>query len=199
MTAATAVVLPDCSDDQAWTRATYRSTRKLLDEALRVRDYDAIFELRTAAEATTSRAAREDMDLSVRVDTEALVRYAERTTVLAILASQRAGERGSHAAFALAIGLIVGAYGDSGLDAHIIDAFGMITHRYSAEFDDKVAVDKLSNALGGLNGLTNKAAVLKNATGQSMSQCVASAAVEIYNQKNRHKIAPWWASNGVTL
>ncbi|HET9893774.1 MAG TPA: hypothetical protein VFQ44_02460 [Streptosporangiaceae bacterium] len=88
-------------DERAWIRSTCRSTRKLLDHALRNRDHDAIYVYRTAAEETAALTVRHHMAPAVQVEAAAMVRYAERITVLAIRAGQEAGEiRRQHAVHA---------------------------------------------------------------------------------------------------
>ncbi|HET9893773.1 MAG TPA: DUF6551 family protein [Streptosporangiaceae bacterium] len=92
------------------------------------------------------------------------------------------------------------AYGDAGLEADIINALGMMANRYGGALVDKAVVAKLSSALGGVNGLTNAAATLRNATGQPAAQCTAAAAVKLINRrpaiKGQAKLPEWWATTG---
>ena len=86
------------------------------------------------------------------------------------------------------------AYGDPGLDAMVIDGFGMLCHRYSGGLDDTVAISTLSQAYGGVNGLLGNAEQLRQKTGSSKAQCVAAAAVTIINRgrAGKKKLQSWF-------
>lgn len=89
--------------------------------------------------------------------------------------------------------IIRDAYGDPGLEAAVIDGIGYLCGRYNGELEETTAVTKLSAAHGGVGGLLNKAAVIRNQTGQAKGQCVAAAAVEIINSgKGGKKLPGWW-------
>jgi len=86
------------------------------------------------------------------------------------------------------------ANGDPGLDAMVIDGFGMLCHRYSGGLDDTVAITTLSQAYGGVNGLLGNAEQLRQKTGSSKAQCVAAAAVTIINRgrAGKKKLQSWF-------
>lgn len=89
--------------------------------------------------------------------------------------------------------LIRDAYGDAGLESVVIDGLGLLCHRYNGEIDDARLVQRLSGAHGGVNGLLNKAEVLRQQTGNPKGHCVAAAAVEIYNgTRGGRKLPSWW-------
>jgi hypothetical protein len=89
--------------------------------------------------------------------------------------------------------VILKAYGDSGLEAAVIDGIGYLLGRYTIEEDRLVA--RLANAHGGVNGLLNKAEILRRQTGNARGQCVAAAAVEIVNRgRGGGKLPDWWKS-----
>lgn len=92
--------------------------------------------------------------------------------------------------------LIRDTYGDSGLQAPVLDGIGLFVQRYEGEVDTKRAVDKWTAANGGVSGLTNRAEMLRKQTGNQKGQCVAAAAVEIYNQgRGGKKLTPWWRAD----
>jgi len=99
--------------------------------------------------------------------------------------------------------IIRDAYGDAGLEAYVIEGIAMLCHRYNGDLDDKTAVSKLATVIGGLNGLLNKADVLKKTTGSPMPQCIAGASVDIYNRKPRPKgpggksLPNWWRTASI--
>lgn len=85
------------------------------------------------------------------------------------------------------------AYGDSGLDQLSLDGIGYLCHRYNGALDEATAVERLSRAHGGVNGLLGKAETMRRATGKPKGQCVAAAAVEIINGgKGGSKLPRWW-------
>lgn len=89
--------------------------------------------------------------------------------------------------------IIDSAYGSAGLDAAVIDGIGLLCGRYNGELKDELAVLKLRNMRGGVNGLMGKAAVIKDRTRQPYNQCVAAAAVEVINSgKGGAKLPSWW-------
>lgn len=90
-------------------------------------------------------------------------------------------QRSGAATLGRTLRIIRDAYGDYGLEAPIIDGIGLLCQRYNGELNDDWAVSKLSNAHGGVAGLTNKANVIRQATGLKVGECHAIAAVEIIN------------------
>lgn len=88
------------------------------------------------------------------------------------------------------------AYGDSGLEAAVIDGIGHLCGRYNGELDDDVAIKKLSNAHGGVSGLLGKAEQIRRQTGAYKSHAVAAAAVDIINAgRGGKKLPSWWAES----
>src|SRR6266511_3200373 len=88
------------------------------------------------------------------------------------------------------------AVGDAGLESIVIDGLALLCHRYNGELDDARLVARLSGAHAGVNGLLNKAEVLRNQTGNPKGHCVAAAAVEIYNGgRGGKKLPSWWKTD----
>lgn len=87
------------------------------------------------------------------------------------------------------------AYGDSGLEASILDGIGLLCQRYNGDLDDIAAADRLGRLAGGANGLLGAAEVLRRKTGAYRNHCVAAAAVDIINRgKGGKKLPSWWKS-----
>ena len=87
------------------------------------------------------------------------------------------------------------AFGDAGFEARVIDGLGHLTQRYNGVLDEDIAVKRLGETRGGVNGLLNKAEVLHKQTGNAKAHCVAAAAVDIINAKRGGKKLPsWWKS-----
>lgn len=84
------------------------------------------------------------------------------------------------------------AYGTPGLVAAVLDGVGLVCGRYNGELQDELAVAKLSKIHGGLNGLLNKAEVIRRQTGQPRNQSVAAAAVDVLNAGRGGSKLPSW-------
>jgi hypothetical protein len=99
------------------------------------------------------------------------------------------------AVLAQTLGIIRDAYGDAGLEAGVIEGLGLMCSRYNGELNDAVAVERLSKARGGVNGLINGAGILREKTGWPRAHCVAASAVNIYNRSRGGggKKLPSWA------
>lgn len=92
------------------------------------------------------------------------------------------------------------AYGDSGMEAAVLDGLGLFVQRYAADMETAEVVRKLSNAHGGAAGLLGKAEVLRRQTGNQKGHCVAAAAVEIVNSgRGGKKLQGWWREDGSRL
>ncbi len=98
-------------------------------------------------------------------------------------------------ALATSLRIIRDAYGDAGLEGPVIEGIGLLCHRYNGDLDEATAVQKLSRAHAGVNGLMNAAEQTRKITGNARAHCVASAAVEIYNRgRGGKKLPSWWRS-----
>lgn len=92
-----------------------------------------------------------------------------------------------------ALRIIRDAYGDSGLEAAIIDGVGHLCQRYNGTLDEEQAISKLRDVRGGLQGLLSRADIVKRQTGVQKPISIAAAAVEIINSgKGGKKIPGWW-------
>ena len=85
------------------------------------------------------------------------------------------------------------AYGDPGMEAKVIEGFGMLCSRYNGVLDEKETVGALSDVHGGVKGLLGMAEQMRQKTGNQKSACVAAAAVNIINHSRKgKKLAGWW-------
>ncbi len=85
------------------------------------------------------------------------------------------------------------AYGERGFDSPVIEGIGLFFHRYGSAADEAVAIDRLSKAAGGLNGLLLPAAKFRQTMGEAMPICIAAQAAVLYNRgQGGKKLVPWW-------
>jgi len=106
---------------------------------------------------------------------------------------RRVYDRHGPAVLAQTLRTIIDAYGDPGLTAPVIDGLGYLFGRYGSALVEADVATRLGSAHGGVNGLTNKAEVLRRQTGNSQGQCVAAAAVELLNRgRGGKKLPDWW-------
>lgn len=88
------------------------------------------------------------------------------------------------------------SFGDSGLEAKLIEGMALVCHRYNGDLSDDVLVAKLARLAGGSGGLMGKAATLRQRTRQPIAQCVAASIVEVANRgKGGKKLPSWWKSD----
>lgn len=113
--------------------------------------------------------------------------------IAAVGTLRRVYTRAGAGVLARTLGLVRDAYGDSGMEAAVIDGIGLLCQRYNGDLDIPVAVERLSKVHGGVNGLLGDAEKLRRATGNQKGHCVAAAAVDIINRgRGGKKLPSWW-------
>lgn len=107
----------------------------------------------------------------------------------------RVFQRDGNDALRSTLRIIRDAYGSAGLESAVIDGVGMVCGRYGGAFDEALAIEALRRSLGGVAGLLNTAAQIRQKTGSAANQCVAAAAVSTINRKLRgaNKLPDWWS------
>lgn len=116
-----------------------------------------------------------------------------QTGISAVGALTKAYRLQNAAGFSMMLRIIRDAYGEAGFRAHVINGLSLFLHRYDGQINEALAVTRLGGAAGGVNGLLGYAHKERNATLLPLAQCVAAAAVLIYNRgAGRQKLAPWW-------
>jgi hypothetical protein len=138
------------------------------------------------------RAEECDIDRIVRAQELRISRDQGGGAIRAVAALRKVYRLGANP-LARSLGIIRDAYGDSGLEAPVIEGVGLLCHRYNGELDVGNAVQRLGNAHGGVNGLMNRAAQMRQQTGNPLAHCVAASAVEIINRgRGGKKLPSWW-------
>lgn len=167
------------------------------DEAemfLKLNDYLAIPVIpKFRAALTAGRQAESDIDRIVRSLGLIVSKDSLPGAIRAVGTLKRVYARSGPGVLSRTLRLVRDAYGDSGMEASVIDGIGLLCQRYNGELDASVALDKLSRVHGGVNGLLGKAETLRRSTGNQKNHCVAAAAVEIINAgKGGKKLGSWW-------
>jgi hypothetical protein len=93
-----------------------------------------------------------------------------------------------------ALGIVRDSWGDAGLEAPVIDGFGLLCHRYNGNLNSNAAIESLRAMHGGVKGLIGSAETLRLRTGNSKNDCIAAAAVAIINRARtgKAKLPTWW-------
>jgi len=145
---------------------------------------------------TAGRLVECDIDRIVRAQNLVVSRDKIEGAIRAVGTLRRIYQRAGARVLRETLVMVRDSYGDPGLEAAVLDGVGLFVQRYEGEIDAKRAVDKWASANGGVNGLTNRAEQLRKQTGGQKGQCVAAAAVEIYNQgRGGKKLTPWWRAD----
>lgn len=160
----------------------------VLNDTLNV---DAFSKFRIGLQAR--RAEECDIDRIVRAQKLSVSKDHIEGGISAVGTLRRVYNRDGSAVLARSLGVIRDAYGDSGLEAAVIDGLGLLCSRYNGDLDTPVAVQRLSGALGGVSGLLNKSENIRRSTGNARAHCVAAAAVDIINAgRGGKKLPSWW-------
>ncbi len=89
--------------------------------------------------------------------------------------------------------IIRDAYGTPGLQADILDGIGYLCGRYNGDLQDEIAVLKLTKLQAGVNGLRQRAEIIRQRTGLTRGHAIAAAAVDVINAgRGGEKLANWF-------
>lgn len=114
-------------------------------------------------------------------------------SVRAVGTLRRVYLRGGPQVLRRSLGIIRDSYGDSGLEALVIDGVALVCERYDGDLTDDRAATALSSGRGGVSSLLGRAETLRLQTGNTKAHCVAAAVVEQVNSGRGGKRLPtWW-------
>lgn len=179
---------------ECWVASGLDATQEA-EEFLRLNDklnIDAFQKFKVAVRA--GRHTESEIDALVRAEGLSISKQKTPGSIRAVGALKKVFTRDGDVCLVRALRIAVAAFGDAGLEAPIIDGLGLLCARYNGELDDSATSKSLAAVLGGVNGLLNSAEMLRQKTGNTKSQCVAAACVDIINRKRRRneKLAAWW-------
>jgi len=180
----------ECRVYQGLTEAEEADMFDRLNDVLIVSAYDK-FKVRVTAQRETETI----IDKVVKAENLVISRDQIPGAVSAVGTLVRVFSRSDADVLARSLRIIRDAFGDPGFKSQVIDGIGHLCQRYNGALDEKVAIEKLSETRGGVNGLLGKATVLHKQTGNSRSQCVAAAAVDIINAHRTtgtKRLPSWW-------
>lgn len=171
------------------------------EKFLKLNDYlavNALAKFRVAVQA--GRPVECDIDRIVR--SLGLVVSADKVPggIGAVGTLRRVYDRGGAATLRQALALVRDVYGDPGLEAAVIDGFGLFVQRYISDVDLALVTNQLTKAHGGVHGLLGRAENLRRLTGNQKNHCVAAAIVETVNAgRGGKKIPTWWREDGRSI
>lgn len=161
-----------------------------LNDVLAVHAFD-----RFRTRVTAGREIECDIDKTVRAQGLVVSRDAIPGAISAVGTLRRLYTRSDADTLARTLRIVRDAFGDTALEAAVIDGIGLLCQRYNGQLDDQEATDKLAKINGGVNGLLGKAELLRRQTGNAKGHCVAAAAVEFINTgRGGKKLPSWWKS-----
>lgn len=159
------------------------------NEVLTVSAYD-----RFKVGVTAGRAVESDVDRIVRSLGLKVARGAGHGTISAVTALTSVYKKHGPTGLVRCLYVIREAFGDRGFESVIITGLALFQARYDGRLDDEKLIKKLHSAHGGVKGVLNSAALIREKTGQPVPSCVAAAVTDAYNSGSRGlaSLGSWW-------
>ena len=137
------------------------------------------------------------VDAIVRAEGLSIGTYRNDTSIQCVGALLKVYSNGGTKVLERTLQIVRDAYGKAGFGARVIEGTGIFVSTYENTFDQNRLVSKLSQKLGGVNGLLNQASVTRVTYGVPMAEAVAASMVETYNQgRGGTKLPGWWQKTG---
>lgn len=141
---------------------------------------------------TANRPRETDIDRVVRANGLVVSQDKIEGAVGAVGTLGRVYDRGGPKTLGRTLRIVHSSYGDSGLEAPVIDGVGLVCQRYNGSLNDDAAIERLSSASGGVVHLLARAETIRRQTGNAKSHAVAAAVVEVINRGRGGKKLPDW-------
>lgn len=133
-----------------------------------------------------------DIDRIVRSQNLVITKDSIDGAVACVGTLLRIYQRGGPKVLRRAVRIALDAFGNTGLEAAVLDGIGLLCGRYNGDLEDQLAVSKLSKIQRGTDGLLQKSELIRRSTGLPRNQSVAAAAVEVINAGRGGKKLPSW-------
>lgn len=144
--------------------------------------------------ACTAEYAREcDIRRTVEAQGLRVARTKDDGSVGAVGALTRVYDRSGSVALGQTLRVIRDAYAASAeaFDAGVIEAIGLVFHRYNGRVNAQQLVEQLAADRHGVRGVLRRAESVRERTGNLKVPCIASIVVDSYN-KGKAKLPKWW-------
>lgn len=159
------------------------------NEVLAVSAYD-----RFMVGVTAGRPVETDVDRVVRSLGLKVARTQGHGAISAVTALTSAYKKYGARGLSDTLYVIRESFGDRGFESVIITGLALFRGRYAGRADADRLIKKLNVTNGGVKGVLNRAALIREKTGQPTTSCVAAAITDIYNAglRGQASLGSWW-------
>lgn len=159
------------------------------NEVLAVSAYD-----RFKVGVTAGRPVETDVDRIVRSLGLKVARAQSHGAISAVTALTSAYKKHGPRGLVGTLLVIREAFGDRGFESVIITGLATFRGRYEGRIQEDRLIKKLNGTSGGVKGVLNRAALIREKTGQPIPTCVAAAITDIYNGglRGTASLGSWW-------
>lgn len=190
--AAAKAVLGEDQQVQCWTYSDL-SEEDEAERFLKLNNYLAVNAMSKFRVSVAAGREREcEIDRVVRANGMVVTKDKIDGAIGAVGTLGRIYDRAGSKALGRTLRIVHGAYGDSGLEAPVLDGVGLVCQRYNGSLNDDAAIERLASAAGGVVNLLARAETIRRQTGNAKSHAVAAAVVEVINRGRGGKKLPDW-------
>lgn len=164
------------------------------NEVLAVNAYDKF-----KVGVTAGRSVESDVDRIVRTLGLKVARTQGDGAISAVTALTTVYKKYGPSGLREVLWIIREAFGDRAFESLLITGLAQFRGRYEGRIDVDRLVSKLNRTAGGIKGILNKAAYIREQVGQPTPTCVAAAITQIYNQGARglQSLGSWWKDGSI--
>jgi Family of unknown function (DUF6551) len=144
----------------------------------------------------TARLDREcDMDRTLKTNGFTVSQNHGDHTISCVGSLYKIYDRAGAGTMAWSVRVAYNAFGEDGLEGRLLEGLALIRQRYNGQLPEEQAVTNRLASRSGPLGIYQKANTLKRQTGNTQTQCIAGAIVEMLNGgRGGFKIPDWWKS-----
>jgi len=146
---------------------------------------------------TAGRRRESDIRRAVESNGLKIGRQKEENTIGAVSALGRVYDKSGDIVVGQVVRTIKNAYGGdpTAFDASVIEGLGLVFNRYNGRTNEADLAQRLGALHHGARALLQRAEAQREKTGNQKAQCVAAAAVELYNRgiaAVSKRLPSWW-------